>query len=333
MNHQVLVTTTTAAKSDIERVPADGLDLDVRGDTLGPDELTEALAGKDAYILGGVETVDASLLASAPDLKVVACLGVGYAGCIDVDAATRLGVAVTNAPGTNSRAVAELTIALILDATRRVTALANATKAGAWPSFRARGLTGATLGVLGMGTIGTRVAEIARTAFGMEIVYHSRRRKPWVDDRLGARRVTLPEVLRRADVLTLHASLTPKTGGIIGWEALDLMAEHAVIVNTSEPELIHAASLRMALERGRIAAAVMDGYYIEPVPSVADDPHGLLALPDDRFLVLPHTAAATADAFTSGLEVNVRSIRNLLTDGTDPNLVNPEFRRAPRWHL
>jgi len=333
VTYKVLVTASTAAKADVEQASADGLELDVRGDTLRPDELAEALAGKDAYILGGVETIDAALLKAATDLKVIALLGVGYAGVIDLEAATRLGIAVTNAPGTTARAVAELTIALILDTTRRVTALANATKAGGWPSFRAAGLAGATLGVLGMGTIGARVAEIAHTAFGMDVVYHSRRRKPWIDTRLNARFATLPDLLRSADVLSLHAGLTPQTRGMIGGSAFDLLSDHAVVVNTAEPELIHPLALRAALEQRRIAAVAMDGYYVEPVPHPAHDPHGLLALPDARCLVLPRTAAATAEAFASSLRVNIRSIQNLLTKGTDPNLVNPEFLCAPRWHL
>ncbi len=328
---RALFTTSPLGPGEELLLRSSGIEFQIEPADLTNDEIGRALRGKDAYILGGVESVQAATLEAATDLKVVAFMGVGYHAVIDADAATRLGVAVTNAPGSNARAVAEFTIGLILDAVRRTTYLANRTKTGAWPEYRSHNLEGRTLGILGMGTIGSMVAEIAHAGLGMSIVYHSRVAKADVDGRFDARCVSFEELLARADVLSLHASFNPQTHGVVGEEALGRVRPGTVIVNTSEAELIDPEALRAAIGSGRLGCVAMDGYYVEPVPGPEDDPYGLLSLPDDRFIVLPHTAFHTSESIERALTTNLTSIANVLETGDDDRIVNPEFRRQATW--
>jgi gluconate 2-dehydrogenase len=326
-----LFTTNPLDPAALDSLAATGAEFQIEGVDLDPSELLAALRGKEAYILGGVENVTEQTLAAAPDLKVVAFLGVGYRAFVDADAAARHGIAVTNAPGANAQAVAEFTVALMLDSVRRVTSLSNETKAGGWPVFRAANLEGRILGIVGMGTIGATVARIAIQGFGMSVVYCSRHQKPDVEQALGVRRLALPALLEEADVVSLHAAFGPDTAGILDAAALARLRPDAVVVNTSEAELIEPHALHDALAEGRIGCVAMDGYYIEPVPAPADDPYGLLCLPDDRFLLTPHTAFFTRESFTRTLATNLRSIENVLSTGTDERVVNPAFAASASW--
>jgi glyoxylate reductase len=331
MDYRMLVTANEFEPADVDLLRSTGADVRVEGPDLSQDALEKALAEKDAYLLGGLENVRAATLESAHDLKVVAFLGVGYHAFIDTEAATRMGIAVTNAPGSNARAVAEFTMGLVLDGIRHISAMNGETKMGLWPSYRSVNLGAQTLGIFGMGTIGRMVADIASQGFGMRIVYCSRSRKPKVEDNTGARFLPLPELLEECDILSLHASYGPETHGRFGHAELSRLRDHVVIVNTSEAELIDPYALRELIESGHRGSVVMDGYYIEPAPSPENDPHDLLKLPDSKFLVLPHTANYTKESFKLGLSMNLRSIKNVLERGEDENLVNPRFRQFAQW--
>ncbi|MGV9973356.1 2-hydroxyacid dehydrogenase [Nocardia beijingensis] len=328
---RALLTGADPAPADIEWLRRQNLEVEVRRSDLSESELARALVGKDAYILGGIERATAAALSTADDLKVIAFMGVGYESYIDTAAATAAGIAVTNTPGANARAVAEFTIGLMLDAWRRITDLAVETKAGRWRGITTRNLHAKTLGIIGMGTIGTIVARIAADGFGMRVVYVSRTAKPELERLTAARRVALPELLAESDVISLHVPYGPRTDRMIGEAQLAVVKPGAILINTSEAELVDAASLRTALLDGRLAAAAMDGYYIVPAPSGGNDPVGLLALGNDKILVTPHAAGATEESFHEILAANVESITNILATGEDPRVVNPGFRDHARW--
>ncbi|MBF6332423.1 D-isomer specific 2-hydroxyacid dehydrogenase family protein [Nocardia transvalensis] len=331
-HHRVLFTGAMLTPSCIEWMQQHKLDVEVCRSDLSETELACALVDKDAYILGGVEHASAAVLSTAATrLKVVAFLGVGYHAFIDTEAATAAGIAITNAPGANARAVAEFTIGLMLDAWRKVTYLAQQTKAGRWCEVKGRNLDGKTLGIVGMGTIGSMVARIAAKGLGMRVLYMSRTPKLDLEEDIAACQVGLSELLAESDVVSLHAAYGPQTDRIIGEAQLATVKPGAILINTSEAELVDAAALRMALVEGRLAAAAMDGYYIEPVPSIQADPYGLLALGNDRLLITPHTANATEESFLAMLTANVESITNILETGDDSRIVNPGFRNHASW--
>ncbi|WP_063060747.1 2-hydroxyacid dehydrogenase [Nocardia sienata] len=329
--HRVLLTGADPLPADVEWLRRQDLEVEVYGGDLSESELARALVDKDAYILGGVERATAAALSAADDLKVIAFTGAGYHAYIDTDAATAAGIAVTNAPGANARAVAEFAIGLMVDAWRGITDLAMETQAGRWHKTTGRNLYGRTLGIVGMGTIGATVARIAANGFGMRVVYVSRTAKPELERDIAARRVDLAELLAESDVISLHVTYGPQTERMIGETQLAAVKSGAVLINTSEAELVDPASLRSALLDGRLAAAAMDGYYIVPAPSDRTDPLGLMTLGSRRFLVTPHAAGATEESFRAILAANADSIKNVLETGEDPRVVNPAYRDNASW--
>jgi glyoxylate reductase len=245
----------------------------------------------------------------------VANVAVGYDN-IDVPAATRRGVIVTNTPGVLTDATADLAMALILAVTRRIAEgdrLVRARVKWSWDMFFMLGasLQGKTLGVVGLGQIGSATARRAR-AFGMEIVYSGRRRAdPEVEAELGgARQLELNELLASADVVTLHVPLSEATHHLIDAAKLDLMRESAYLVNTARGPIVDEAALAAALKAGTIAGAALDVF--EHEPEVHPD---LLEL--DNVVLLPHLGSATVETRTAMAELAARNVLAVLA-GEDP---------------
>ena len=280
-----------------DKVARSGLDLlaqtpeievvDVAGKT---EELYQAIAGAHALIVRSETRVTASLLARAPQLRVVARAGTGV-DTIDVTAATRRGIAVMNAPGANTVSAGEHAMGLLLALVRRIPDAVGAMRRGEWDRKRFEGteLRGKTMGVVGLGRIGGHVAQLAR-AFGMQVVGHDPYLLPERAAELHVRLLSLEALLRTADVVTLHVALTDQTHHLIDVERLRLMKPTAVLINTARGELVDEAALADAIRDKRIGGAAIDVFAVEPLP--ADSPlRGL-----DRLLLTPHLAASTAEA-------------------------------------
>jgi phosphoglycerate dehydrogenase-like enzyme len=257
--------------------------------------------------------------------RLVHKLGAGV-NTIDVDNATRLGIAVANMPGANAPSVAEGTVLLMLAALRRLPALDRATRAGAgWPSDPSLGETvrdigSCTVGLVGYGNVAKRVERIvlAMGAPPAKVLHTSTRD----DGHPGWR--PLPELLGACDVVSLHLPLTDATAGLLDAAALSRMKRDAVLVNTSRGPIIDEAALVDALRGGQLAAAGLDVFAVEPVP--ADNP--LLVL--DNVVVTPHVTWYTADTMRRYLAVAVDNCARL-RDGTDlVNLVNEVPVDRPR---
>jgi phosphoglycerate dehydrogenase-like enzyme len=235
-----------------------------------------------AILTRGRGRVTAELMQRCPQLEVVARCGVGLDN-IDLPAARARSIAVVFAPGSTTTAVAEHTMLLMLAAARRLRPLTAAVHRGEWSvrdGYLGLELAGRTLGVLGMGQIGRRVADLGQ-AFGMRVISWSRsQRGPYPS-------LALDEVLRAADVLSLHVALAPETRGLIGARELALMQPGALLINTARGALIDQPALRAALAAGRLAGFAADVLAEEP-PAVDD-----ALLHDDRTLVTPHTAVLT----------------------------------------
>ena len=252
-------------------------------------------------------------LARAPKLKLVHKLGAGV-NTIDVDAATRQGVLVANMPGANAPSVAEAAVLLMLGAMRRLPALDRATRDGTgWPADpslgdEVRDLGSCTLGLVGYGNGAKRVEQMVHS-MGTQVVHTSSTR-----DENNANWVTLKDLLKKCDIVSLHLPLTPDTAGIIDAEAIASMKRGAVLVNTSRGEVVDEAALAEALQSGQIAAAGLDVFAEEPVST--DNP--LLAL--DNVLVMPHVSWFTADTMHRYLLAAVKNCRRL-RDGKHPNSV------------
>ncbi|GGB26877.1 D-glycerate dehydrogenase [Sphingomonas metalli] len=265
---------------------------------LGRDELARALREHDALLVTITDRIDAALLAG-PDRRAAILVNYG-AGTdhIDLAAAAAAGLPVTNTPDALTDSTAELALLLMLMAARRAGEGERELRARAWTGWRpthliGMGLAGRTLGLVGFGRIAQSLAGKAR-ALGMEIAYFSRSpAAPAVEAALAARRcATLPELLARADIVSLHVPGGAATRHLIDRAALGRMRPHAILVNTARGPVVDEAALAAALAEGRLGAAALDVY--EREPEVHPD---LLAQP--RTVLLPHLGSATLETRTA----------------------------------
>jgi lactate dehydrogenase-like 2-hydroxyacid dehydrogenase len=278
-------------------------------------ELHAAVTGVDGAVVSlGNRVDDAFLEASGPGLRIVANVGVGYDN-VDVAACAARGVIVTNTPGVLTDATADLAFALVLMVTRRLGEAERLVRARRPWRFGldfmlGAGITGKTLGIVGLGQIGAAVARRARAA-GMEIAYAgTRRAAPELERELATRFLSFDELLETADVISLHTPLTPQTRQLIDAAALARMKPNAFLVNTSRGAVVDEAALVDALRDGTIAGAGLDVYEHEP------ELHpGLLEL--DNVVLLPHLGSATVETRTA---MAVLAARNALavTQGREP---------------
>jgi glyoxylate reductase len=246
------------------------------------------------FLLVATARVDEELLRAAPRLRLVQHQGVGYDN-IDVDACRRAAIPVALTPEGTTTGVAEHTLLLILALFRHLLTLDMAVRRGEWPvwSMRSRSveLAGKSVGLIGFGRIGREVARRAR-AFDTTTVYHDAARAPAaVETELGATYVARDDLLRQADVVSLHAPLTAETRGLIGERELRLMQPHAVLINTARGALVDEPALVRALDKGWIAGAGLD--VLAQEPPRPDNP--LLTRPN--VILTPHVAAGTRDAY------------------------------------
>jgi D-3-phosphoglycerate dehydrogenase len=293
---------------------------DVRITTgLAEADLAARLADVDALIVRSETKVTAKILDAAPRLAVVGRAGVGVDN-IDVAAATAHGVYVVNAPLGNIVSAAEHAVALALTLLRRIAEADRSVRAGEWTrsKFIGRELRGKTLGLVGIGRVGSEVARRA-AGFEMKVIAHDPFATEASARAAGAQLVDLDELLRSADVISLHTPLTEKTRNLINADALAKMKRSAVIVNCSRGEVVDLAALAAALEAGTIAGAALDVYPTEPLP--ADSP-----IRGARNTVLtPHIAGSTAEAQVNVAVDVVQQILDVLAGRPARNAVN-----APR---
>ena len=256
-------------------------------------DLVQRVADIDALIVRSETKVTAPILEAAKQLVVVGRAGVGVDN-IDVPAATARGVYVVNAPLGNIVAAAEHTVALTLALLRRLVDADRSVRAGEWTrsKFIGRELRAKTLGLVGIGRVGGEVARRAG-AFGMTVIAHDPFATEASARAAGARLVDLDELLRSADVISLHVPLTEKTRGLIGAEALSRMKPTAVVVNAARGEIVDLDALAAALEKGTIAGAALDVFAAEPLPADAK----IRSAP--RTVLTPHIAGSTAEAQTN----------------------------------
>ncbi|HLM72645.1 MAG TPA: D-glycerate dehydrogenase [Polyangiaceae bacterium] len=268
----------------------------------------------DALITIVTDRVDEAVLEAAPRLKIVGNCGVGVDN-IDLDACRRRGVLVTNTPEVLTDATADLTFALILAACRRVAEGDRHLRAGRWRGFAMTELlgvrvTGASLGIIGLGRIGSAVARRAQ-GFSMRVLYTQRRRAPEAVEReLNAEYHDLETLLKQCDIVSLCCPLTPETRGLLSRERIALMKPGAVVVNTSRGACIDERALAEALAEGRLSAAGLDVYEREPQVEGA-----LLA--SERAVLLPHIGSADVSTRETMARLAAEAVRAVL-EGKEP---------------
>jgi D-3-phosphoglycerate dehydrogenase len=294
-------------EEEFELVEATGLD---------PEGLRNVLSGVDAVLVRSSTTLDREVLQGMTRLRVIGRAGVGVDN-IDVQAATEQGIAVFNSPSGNTISAAELTLALMLAAMRKVAAADRSMRTGHWDRKRFRGaeLQGKTLALVGAGRIG---AEVARRclAFGMRVIAYD----PYLQEerarRLEIQGVSLETALREGDVVSLHVPLTDATRGLMGARELGLMKPTAVLINAARGGVVDEDALVDALREERIAGAALDVYSSEPL---AED-HPFLSL--DNVVLTPHIGAATQEAQHNVAYEVAQSVRHALLTGDVSRAIN-----------
>jgi D-3-phosphoglycerate dehydrogenase len=282
-------------------------------------ELIDRLRGAAAVInVRAYSRFDAELLAALPELRIISILGTGTDN-VDLEAATRQGVVVTNTPGASTVSVAELAFALMLAAARHVALEDRTVRSGRWRHVEGVELRGKTLGVVGLGAIGQEVASMAR-AFGMKVVAWSPTPDPDRARRVGATLVGLEELFRTADVVSLHLRASPKTVGLIGERELAMMKPGTILVNTARGALVDERALAEALASGRLGAAGLDAFAQEPLSP--DSP--LVRL--ENVVLTPHVGWVTTEAAD---RLRRMPVDNLIAffQGHPINVVNPSVLR------
>jgi len=283
--------------------------------------LMEKVKGIDALLPLLTDKVDAEVMdAAGENLKIIANYAVGYDN-IDVDAATKRKIAVTNTPGVLTETTADMAWALMFAVARRVVEADKFTRAGKFKGwgpmmFLGGDVYGKTLGVVGVGRIGSAVAKRAK-GFNMRVLYTDVVRNKEIEKEVGAKKVELDELLRESDFVTLHVPLMPSTRHLIGERELKLMKKTAYLINTSRGPVVDERALVEALRKGEIAGAGLDVYENEPELSP-----GLAEL--DNVVLTPHIASASVETRTRMATLAAENIIAFFEGKRPPTIVNPE---------
>jgi len=317
-NMRILVTPTSflssaniAAKERNEGY-ADEVVYNESGKPLRGQELVDALDGVDGMI-AGVDYITADVIAKAPDsLKVISRYGAGT-DRVDIRACGERGIKVTNTPGTNSIAVAELAFALMLNVARNIPQLHEAVLHGEWPRGKGIELSGKKLGIIGLGSIGKNLA-VRAIAFGMEVCAYD----PYFDHGFAKRHgiicKTLEEAIGSSDFISLHLPLNDETRYMIDETRIAAMKDNAILINTSRGGIIDENAVAAAVKSGKLGGLGLDAFEQEPL---LNSP--LKGLP--RVVFTPHTGAHTAEAVRSMGELAVQNCMDVLNGNDCPNII------------
>ena len=318
-------------------LPTAGLDLlrerfevvVMEAEGMPPDQLKRHIAEADPVGIVGMVNVPITdeIMAAAPKLKVIANYAVGYNN-VDLQAATRRAILVTNTPGVLTEATADLAFALLLGVARRVVEGDQFLRAGKFKGWKADLLLGSdvygrVLGIIGFGRIGQAMARRG-LGFNMSILYtDARRAVPQVESELRAAYVPLDELLRKADFVTIHADLNDQTRHLIGERELRLMGPEHFLINAARGPIVDEKALVRALKEGWIKGAGLDVYEHEPAiePGLTDCLNAVL---------LPHLGSATVKTRAAMAETAARNLIAAVEGQVPPNLVNPDVIAARR---
>ncbi len=326
MRPRVLVTRKLPSEEALQEL-SKYCEVHVRDSPVPPskEELKRAVAEYDAVLCYLTDRFDSEVLEHSERLKVMSSCSTGV-DHIDLETATRHGIYVCNSPDPLSEATAEFTWALIFALARRVVEADREVREGRWkvswsPDYMlGMSLKGKVLGVVGLGRIGKEVARIGK-CLGMKVIYYSRTRKPDVEKELGIEYKSLDDLLREADIVTIHVPLTKETYHMINEEKLKLMKmmkRTALLINTARGQVIDTQALIKALENGWIAGAALDVFEQEPLPPE----HPLTKF--RNVILTPHIGSATVEHRAIAAKIAVDNILRLFRGEVPQYLVNPD---------
>ncbi len=279
----------------------------------GQDDALRRIADAELIInIRSSVTFSEDLLKACPKMKILSMWGTGT-DHVDLGAAERLGITVTNTPGVSAYAMAEHTLALMLAVARNIPQIDAATKKGDWPRGFITQLHGKTLGIIGLGAIGRQTARIAR-GIGMKVIAWTMHPSEKLAKELGVELVELDDLYRTSDVVSLHLRLSPDTTGFLGAREFGLMKPTAIFINTARGAITDEKALVEVLEKKKIAAAGLDVFQTEPLPK----DHPLMRL--SNVVITPHSGGVTKEALEAGLQLSIDNVFAFL-EGKPQNVV------------
>ncbi|MFA5537509.1 MAG: D-glycerate dehydrogenase [Bacillota bacterium] len=291
------------------------------GRPLTKEEMLEAVRGRDAVLCLLNDDISEGVLEAARGAKIFANYAVGYDN-LDVAAATQRGILLSNTPGVLTDSTADIAFGLLMAVARRIAEADKWTRAGKFKGwgpmdFLGQEITGKTLGIVGGGRIGQKMAKRGR-GFDMKIIYTGRRKSPDFEEATGGIYVTKEELLKEADFISLHVPLTPETRHYIGEKELKLMKKSAILINTARGPVVDEKALVEALKTGEIWGAGLDVYEEEPLlaPGLAQLANAVL---------VPHIGSATWETRTKMGLMAAENILSALRGKLPPNCLNPEI--------
>ena len=311
------------------RIPEPGLELlrkhheievNPHNRVLTKEEIIKGMQGKEGLLCLLTDTIDEDVISSEPKLKMIASYAVGYNN-IDVKAATKLGIPVSNTPGVLTNATSDMAWALLFSTARRIVEADKFTRAGkfqGWDPMLMHGqdITNKTLGVVGTGRIGTAFA-LKSKGFNMKVLYVDEKTNEQLEKELNAKKVELNKLLENSDFVSLHVPLLPATHHLISEKELKMMKKTAVLINSSRGPVVDEKALAKALKEKWIFAAGLDVYEYEPEISKE-----LLEL--DNVVLQPHSASATTESRTGMAIMAAENMIAGLKGEIPPNCVNPK---------
>jgi len=312
---KVLVSTSTFGEFDetpLRKLKQNGFEVVVNpyGRKLQPQESIELMRDIDG-IIAGTEPLNSDILKRANRLKVISRLGVGLDN-VDLTAAKQLGIHVASTPAAPTEAVAELTLGLMIVLARRVVEADHAIRNGSWKPLMGVLLTGKTLGIVGLGRIGKRVAELAQPLSMSILAYEPFADGPFVTKyQIGL--VSLSELFSQADIVSLHIPLLPETRGLVSRELFALMKPTALLINTCRGEVVDEAALLQAVESNRLAGAALDVYNEEPYRGPMKQ--------NSRIILSAHMGSYAKEARIQMEHEAVENLIRLLTAAAEPSRV------------
>lgn len=317
---KVLFTGCTFSIEEIAELKKDGIEIIPASADISLEDLKLKLTDCDVYIVGGQEIVNRDLIESiSSNIKLITYYGIGT-GNIDIAAAKEFGIPVTNTLKVSTYSVAEFTVGLILTLNKRIFEFDKDIRSDKWNRLEMFDLKGKTVGIVGMGSIGTYTARILKNAFDVNILYTDIVQKFNIEEELMAKKVTLKQLLKESDIVSLHAPLNDKTRNMLGKYELSLMKNSALLINTARAWLVDPEALYSSLEKNIITGAAFDGFYTEPVDRNADGGK-LLDLPSEKFILTPHTGFNVFENPTKMKRMTIENIRTVLNGDLCPNLI------------
>lgn len=315
---KILVTPTSLQEGkksnalDVLKAFSNDLVFNPTGRPLTEDELIPLLENCDGYV-AGLDYVTEKVLKACKNLKVISRYGAGV-DRVDLAAAKENGIIVTNTPGVNAVAVAELAMGLTLSVARKISFLDRKTREGEWVRSTGMELGGKTIGIMGLGAIGKNVARYAQ-GFGMRVMAYD----PYMNEAYANENniavASFDEVVQNADVISLHLPLTPETKHLINKEVMDQMKETTILINTSRGGIIDEDAAYELLKKGALGGLGLDAFEIEP-------PTNSPLFELDNVVVTPHTGAHTKEATVNMADAAVKNLIDVLSGNECPFVVN-----------